>query len=236
MGQRFFVDRPIAGDQVLLTGHEAHHLLHVMRASVGDEVLLFDGTGREFVARITRLRRRDAELLVLSHRSDDRELPGTVVVGVALPKADRQRWLIEKLVELGATRVVPLRTQRSVMHPDPRSLERLQRGVIEASKQCGRLRLMEVAPLQPLAVYLASAPAVARRWLADPTGERLSSDGVTPSIDYLAVGPEGGWTAEEQSEARAAGWRVVSLGPRTLRIETACLVLVAWAARDLAPH
>ncbi len=234
MGQRFFVDTPITGELVTVTGTEAHHLLHVMRAAVGDEVLLFDGTGREYVARVERLGRREADLRVLRGESVDRELPGQLVVGVAFPKADRQRWLIEKLVELGATRVVPLRTQRSVVHPDPHAGERLRRGVIEASKQCGRLCLMEVAPLVPLAAYLAAAPAGARRWLADPAGDPPGSTGASADDWFVAVGPEGGWTADEQRAAAAGGWLRVSLGPRTLRIETACLTLAAWAARDLA--
>jgi 16S rRNA (uracil1498-N3)-methyltransferase len=233
MGQRFFVDMPIASDQVVLTGSEAHHLLHVMRAAAGDDVLLFDGTGREFVARVERLGRRDVGLRVLSSRSVDRELPDALVVGVALPKGDRQRWLIEKLVELGVTRVVPLLAHRSVVHPASQGVARLRRGIIEASKQCGRLRLMDVAPPVPLAQYLAAAPAAARRWLADPAGDRPSFDGAASCGWYVAVGPEGGWTAEEQHAARAHGWQIVSLGPRTLRIETACLVLAAWAARDL---
>ena len=100
----------------------------------------------------------------------DRELPREIVVGVALPKADRQRWLIEKLVELGVARVVPLQTQRSVVHPDQRSLAKLHRTVVEASKQCGRNRLMEVAPLAPLADYLQTVPAAALKWIADPSG------------------------------------------------------------------
>ena len=89
---------------------------------------------------------------------------------MALPKADRQRWLIEKLVELGVARVVPLQTQRSVVHPDQRSLVKLHRTVVEASKQCGRNRLMEVAPLAPLADYLQAAAPAALKWIADPTG------------------------------------------------------------------
>ncbi|MCU0958542.1 MAG: 16S rRNA (uracil(1498)-N(3))-methyltransferase [Pirellulaceae bacterium] len=234
MGQRFFVDAPIVGDQVLLTGSEAHHLLHVMRAAIGDEVLLFDGSGCEYVARVERLGRRDAALRVRHGRPVDRELPGEFVVGVALPKADRQRWLIEKLVELGATRLVPLRTQRSVVHPDPHAAARLRRSVIEASKQCGRLRLMEVAPLVTLAEYLAAAPAGACRWLADPAGDPPHGAAAAASGWFVAVGPEGGWTADEQGAARARDWQIVSLGPRTLRIETACLVLAAWAARDFA--
>ena len=97
--------------------------------------------------------------------------------------------------------------------------------VVEASKQCGRNRWLEVGPLTPLAEFLRGGPPTAVRWLADPTGSPLSHTSTTASICSLAIGPEGGWTTTELDTARAAGWQVVSLGPRILRIETAALVL-----------
>jgi len=227
MDHRFFVDHPITSAQAILAGSEAHHLQHVLRGSVGDEVILLDGSGHEFVARVTRLARAHVELVVLESRLVDRELPREMVMGVALPKADRQRWLIEKLVELGVARVVPLRTQRSVVHPDQQSLVKLQRSVKEASKQCGRTRLLEVAEIVPLADYLQTTPASASKWIADPAGTSPASIPTGASSYYLAVGPEGGWADDELSLARAAGWHAVSLGARILRIETACLVLAA---------
>jgi 16S rRNA (uracil1498-N3)-methyltransferase len=227
MGQRFFIDEPVTSERAVLSGAEAHHLLHVMRAGVGDEVILIDGSGREFTARVERLARSQVEFVIVASRTVDRELPQEIVVGVALPKADRQRWLIEKLVELGVARVVPLQTHRSVVHPDQRSLAKLHRTVVEASKQCGRNRLMEVAPLAPLTDYLQAAPATALKWIADPSGAPPRSAPAATPRSFLAVGPEGGWTDDELSRARAAGWHVVALGSRILRIETACLVLTA---------
>jgi 16S rRNA (uracil1498-N3)-methyltransferase len=227
MGHRFFVDSPITSIHAVLLGSEAHHLQHVLRGRVGDEVVLLDGSGHEFLARVTCLARSHVELLVLESRLVDRELPHAIVVGVALPKADRQRWLVEKLVELGVARVVPLRTRRGVVLPDARSLLKLQRSVREASKQCGRTRLLEVAPLVPLVDYLQTAPASASKWIADPAGSLLVSIPGGASGYYLAVGPEGGWAEDELALARTAGWHAVSLGARMLRIETACLVLAA---------
>jgi 16S rRNA (uracil1498-N3)-methyltransferase len=232
MGQRFFVDNPITSEQAILLGSEAHHLQHVLRASMGDEVILLDGSGYEFVARVTGLARSHVELVVLASRLVDRELPREIVVGVALPKADRQRWLIEKLVELGVARIVPLRTRRSVVHPDSRSLVKLRRSVTEASKQCGRTRLLEVTELVPLADYLRAASSSASRWIADPAGIPPCSAPGGAASHFLAVGPEGGWTDDELSSAREAGWHVVSLGARILRIETACLVLAALLSQD----
>jgi 16S rRNA (uracil1498-N3)-methyltransferase len=232
MGHRFFVDNSITSAQAVLRGSEAHHLQHVLRGSVGDEVILLDGSGHEFVARVTRLARSHVELVVVASRVVDRELAREIVMGVALPKADRQRWLIEKLVELGVARVVPLQTQRSVVHPDERSLVKLRRSVREASKQCGRTRLLDVTELSPLADYLEAAPVSAARWIADPAGISPASVPGRASSYYLAVGPEGGWAEDELSLARAAGWQLVSLGSRILRIETACLALAAVLSQD----
>jgi 16S rRNA (uracil1498-N3)-methyltransferase len=230
MGQRFFADTPILSDRVALTGSEAHHVQHVMRASVGDEVTLFDGSGQEFTARVVRVGRAQVDLVVVSGQSVSRESSRHVTLGVALPKGDRQRYLVEKSTELGVRHLVPLQTERSVVHPDDRALHKLRRFVIEASKQCGRNELMRVEPLANVHQFLSSAPRDALRWFADPAGVpgRLD-DGQRTSV-YLAVGPEGGFSAAEQQAARAAGWQVVTLGPRTLRIETACSVMVAVVA------
>ena len=144
MPDRYFVDEPISANRVTLAGPEAHHLIHVMRATAGTRVTLFDGGGDEFSAAIERVGRSEVELSIVSRESIDRELPFDLTLGVALPKGDRQKWLVEKAVELGMTRIVPLRTQRGVAQPVEQALVRLRRAVIEASKQCGRNRLLQI--------------------------------------------------------------------------------------------
>ncbi len=234
MAHRFFITEPITSERTTLTGTEAHHVQHVMRAVVGDEITLFDGSGQEFTARIDGLRRSQIDLIVTNHSVVSREPIRHLIVGVALPKGDRQRWLIEKLTELGVAQVVPLRTQRSVVHPEQRSLKKFRRFVIEASKQCGRNHLMEVAPLTHFSAFLAAAPQSAIRWLADPAGNQaMGNVARQTTAAYMAVGPEGGFSPEEQHEAEAALWQSVSLGPRILRIETACAVMVTLASSDL---
>lgn len=233
MSHRFFVDTPIDADRARLTGAEAHHLLHVMRAKLGDEVMLFDGSGREFAARVDRLGRADVQLAVISARAVSREAAGKMVIGVALPKGDRQRWLIEKLTELGVSQVVPLRTERSQVHPDERARRKLRRFVIEASKQCRRNRLMEIGPTAPFSAFLETAPRHALRWLADPSGHPTAATPPPHEGTCVAIGPEGGFVADELRAAREAGWHIVSLGPRILRIETAGIVLATLASSDL---
>jgi 16S rRNA (uracil1498-N3)-methyltransferase len=242
MSERYFVESPITTDRAVLAGAEAHHLIHVMRLKPGARVTLFDGSGSQFAAAVERVGRAEVELAILSQTQIDRELPLPVWLGVALPKGDRQKWLVEKAVELGVSRLLPLETARGVAQPMQQALERLRRTVIEASKQCGRNRLMEIALPQRWEQFVHAADGMSRRLLAHPHGiqhtecavaggprsvpDALKSGGVA-----LAVGPEGGFTDDEVVVAQAAGWTPVALGPRILRVETAALALVARVTR-----
>jgi len=231
MSDRFFVDRPVEGTAAALSGSEARHLTKVMRAKVGDMVTLFDGTGVEYPARIACIGRERVELEVLAHRAVDRELALDLVLAVALPKGDRQRWLVEKAVELGVRRLVPLVTERAVAQPVERALGRLRRTVVEASKQCGRNRLMEIAAPEPFVRFAQAVSEDALCVVAHPNPDAIPAARVleqtqdAPHI-VLAVGPEGGFTEDELAAARRR-WRVVHLGRRTLRVETAAVALVA---------
>jgi len=232
MADRYFVESPIVSDRAMLTADEAHHLLHVMRAKAGQQATLFDGSGAEFLARVERLGRSEVELSVVERIERDCESGLELTLAVALPKGDRQRWLVEKAVELGARRLIPLETARGVAQPVDKALARLRRTVIEASKQCGRNRLLEVADSQPFAAYCQSVCRPdSLRILAHPAGEATLSEVLRdrPEICSLAaaIGPEGGWTDDELGLARAHDWQSVRLGPRVLRVETAALAIAA---------
>jgi 16S rRNA (uracil1498-N3)-methyltransferase len=230
MSERFFISPPIAGERAVLTGDEARHLSAVMRAAVGDEVTLFDGSGAEFVARIAAIRKGAVELSIVARHEISRELAFALTLAVALPKGERQKWLIEKATELGVTRLVPLITERGVAQPVDAALDRWRRAVIEASKQCGRNRLLEIAPASPVAEFLAAAPPSATQLIADPTGQPIGSLGLSKNGEVVAaIGPEGGFTRAELSVAISNGWQPVSLGNRTLRVETAAIAIAAWA-------
>jgi 16S rRNA (uracil1498-N3)-methyltransferase len=224
MGERFYVNRALAPGPVELTGDEAHHLATVCRLRSGDLVCLFNGDGKEYPARIEESGRRSVTLEVLEARGPEREVGWPLEVACAVPKGDREQFLVEKLVELGATRFVPLRTTHSVVVPRE---SRLRRYVIEASKQCGRNVLMDVTPAVTWSDYcrLTDLPPV--KLIAHP-GAQPPGD-VQPGRRgvVLAVGPEAGFTEDEVELARGAGWRVVGLGPRILRVETAALVLAS---------
>ena len=238
MSQRFFCEAPIRDDEAVLDGQEAHHLLHVMRARAGDEVVLFDGSGVEFAATIEKTGRHEVALRIDERRAVDRELGFPLELAVALPRGERQEWLVQKIVELGATRLIPWQTERSVALPNAKSLARLQRTVIEACKQCGRNRLMTIdEPVEfQAALRSLSTNSAPTCWLAHPGSESQSLPAALDawrSLDQsplrLGVGPEGGFSDAEAAAAREFGWQPVSLGPSILRTETAAIALATIA-------
>jgi 16S rRNA (uracil1498-N3)-methyltransferase len=229
MSDRFYVNCPLGPGPIDLTGPEAHHLATVVRARPGDAVCLFNGDGAEYPAVINALDKRTVSLDVTDRRTPLRELDFRLEVAAPLPKGDRGDFLVEKLTELGVTRFVPLRTRRSVVHPKEGRLDKLERAVIEASKQCGRNVLMRVGPLTDWADYLGRPDLPAVRLFAHPVGQPFSARERRADV-AVAVGPEGGFMDEEVDAARAAGWRVVALGARVLRVETAALALAVLCA------
>lgn len=231
MPSRYFSDDPIpwpTEGTVRLVDNEAHHFLHVMRGKIGDRLTLFDGSGAEFEAEVTKTTRREVMLAVLSREEVDREPGVELTLGVAIPKGDRQKVLVEKLTELGVARLVPLVTERSVAAPKASGLEKLRRAVVEASKQCGRNRLMVIDEPVPLAEFLASTEAD-RRLIAHPYGGTAVEPPAAGTI-AVAVGPEGGFSDSEVATARDAGWAPLTLGRSILRIETAAIGAAAILA------
>jgi 16S rRNA (uracil1498-N3)-methyltransferase len=225
MADRFYINCPLAPGLVTVQGPEAHHLATVCRFRPGDPVCLFNGDGHEYAARVVSVARQNVILDVLAVATPQRESEVCMEVAAPLPKGDRAQFLLEKLTELGVSSFVPLRTQRSVVHPRETKLEKLQRHVIEASKQCGRNTLLRVQPLADWSDYCARSDLPAARIVAHPEG--TSTAWSTGPQVVLAVGPEGGFTEEEMERAGVYGWQIVNLGPRTLRIETAAIVLAA---------
>jgi 16S rRNA (uracil1498-N3)-methyltransferase len=130
---------------------------------------------------------------------------------------------VEKLTELGVAELHLLETTRTVVHPGESKVDKLNRYVIEASKQCGRNRLMRIVGPRPWAEVLRDPQFPPSRWIAHP-----GAASVLPSGDYAyAIGPEGGFTQAEVAAALDSGWQGIGLGPRILRIETAALALAS---------
>ncbi len=225
MANRFFTPDALGPGEYVLTGPDAHHLAAVRRFRPGDHVLLFNGDGHEYPADVLSVGKRTVTLAVLAPVVADRELPFPLVVGAALPKGDRADFLIEKLTELGATRFVPLVTAHAVVQPKASVVEKFERAVIEASKQCGRNRLMRIDPPQRWEAFVSRTALPATRVVLH-TGPELPMASAAGGC-AVAVGPEGGFTPEEIALAVGSGWVAASLGPRVLRVETAALAAVA---------
>jgi 16S rRNA (uracil1498-N3)-methyltransferase len=237
MSERFFLATPPVDGRAELVGDEARHLARVLRAAIGDAVAVFDGRGSEWPARVTSIG-RDRVGLDVGPPLAAAAPPLPLTLAVALPKGDRQKWLVEKLTELGCARLVPLVTTRGVAEATPAAIERLGRAAIEACKQCGRTTLLEIAPPAALAAVLAARDPGALALVADPAGEALGPLLAGHAGTVLAlVGPEGGFTAEELTAAEAAGCRRVSLAPHILRVETAAIAVAAgMATASAAPR
>lgn len=233
MADRFYHPGPLITGLVSLEADEAHHIAHVLRRQAGDEVVLFNGDGAEYVGRLETVGKGRVEVNVLERRPADREAGRQMTIACPLPKGDRGQFLIEKLAELGVARYVPLRTRRSVVHAGEGKADKLRRYVIEASKQCGRNVLMQLDATTSWADLAQRPDLPPARWLAHPTGEATAALATSDGTCLVAIGPEGGWTDDEVSLGVHHEWRVVSLGKSILRVETAA---VAAASVCLHSH
>jgi 16S rRNA (uracil1498-N3)-methyltransferase len=230
MSERFFLAAPPSGDRAVLAGDEARHLSRVLRGQPGDEVVVFAGTGVEWPARIVRVARDEVELTLGAPRPEPPRARPRITLAVALPKGERQKWLVEKLTELGVDRLVPLVTTRGVAEATAAARGRLERGVIEACKQCGRNRLMEIGAPQTIAAVLSEvAAAGGRAVLADPSAPPLDAVALAAVGREIVglVGPEGGFTNDEIAAAEREGAVRAGLGSHVLRVETAAIALAA---------
>jgi 16S rRNA (uracil1498-N3)-methyltransferase len=234
MPRRYFLEtRMEPGSEVAeLTGQEAQHLAKVMRAQPGDQVELFDGSGFQFAATVSEVARHSVNLRIQSREQVSREASRHVTIAVSLPKGDRQKWLVEKLCEVGVTTIIPLKTVRSVAQPTDKALTRLRRSVIEASKQCGRNTLMEIEPPLSLDELIEQSNHELVRVIAHPYSsvDTAASNSDVTAIKtngpvIAAIGPEGGFSNEEVDAAMQSGFTALSIGSRILRIETASIAI-----------
>ena len=219
----------------VLPEEESHHAIASLRAGIGDEVILFDGVGGEASGRIERIETRRVHVAVGHISRHRRKLPIALTIAVAMVKAHRQAYLIEKCTELGAAAIWPVTTERSVAKPSASSVVKWRRRAIEAAKQSHRRWVPTIEPPQSF----ASAMGQVRRFdaiaLAHPVGARESLatllSGLRDEASVLVwVGPEGGWTDAERDQAIRAGAAPVSLSPTVLRTETAAVAACAAAA------
>lgn len=218
------------GPSVTLQGEAHRYLARVLRLQSGDAVDLFDGRGLEVGATVMRVGPRDMTLALGERRSMRIPEAPPVTLLQGLPRAERMDLIIQKATELGAARVVPVRTARSAAGQQAR-LDRWERIAREAARQCGRAELMVIAPLLSLAEAVGGLTSGGTRlvpWEEAPGAPALHALVPThPIAMAILIGPEGGLTREEVALATAAGFQVATLGPRILRTETAAIAALA---------
>jgi 16S rRNA (uracil1498-N3)-methyltransferase len=225
---RLFVRAALGeGARVELDAGQANYLGNVLRLKEGAELLLFDGRSGEWLVRIAEAGKRRMVLTVESRTREPETIPD-VWLAFAPVKRAQTDWLIEKATELGAARLIPLITQRTVA--ERVRLERLQAIAIEAAEQCGRTLLPDISEPLPLAHFLQHRDPSRTLYFADEGGGEPTGHAFAPGPAVILTGPEGGFTTAERTLVRSTPNCVaISLGPRILRAETAALAgLAAW--------
>jgi 16S rRNA (uracil1498-N3)-methyltransferase len=242
---RVFVEGELqSGSLVELPRETGAHLAKVLRARSGDEVVLFNGDGREFTGVIEKVQGSRVSASIGAARSKDRESPFQLTLVQCVPRGDRMDFIVQKATELGVARIVPVLSQRSVVRLDESQSVSKQahwRAVaVSACEQCGRNRVPSVDTALPLLNYLGALPALGTegdvlRLVLEP--ERAPrTERSTRSIDIassqtasraqIAIGPEGGFAPEELEAFDLSAFTRLGLGPRVLRTETAAIAAI----------
>lgn len=227
---RFYINFPLEHTREVIKDERLiHQWRNVFRYNVGSEVIVFDGGGQEYDAVIEKLNNREAEVRLVSERK------GTVpdkkiTLCQSLIKKDKMEWVVEKATELGVSKIIPIVSERS--EKKGFNIDRANKIAIEASEQCGRANVPEIESSQQLEASIGSCEG--EIIVFDPSGSPFSSSLISNNYNLASifVGPEGGWSEKElelfkqKARPNASGGRgaqVLSLGPLTLRAETASI-------------
>ncbi len=230
---RFFCPQELAvGAQLTLPEAVAHHI-QVVRLAPGQEITLFNGHGGEYSATLSSIEKRRVTAEIQSHLPRETELPYAVTLAQALPEASKIDWIIEKAIELGVSGIQPLAAQRCVVRLSAERAEKKhahwQGIIVSASEQSGRNRLAQLAPLQDFKHWIGQDAPRQRIILTPRAGQSLAgwARAQAPQAVTLMIGPEGGFSIEEENLALANGALALAMGPRILRTETAGLAALA---------
>lgn len=228
---RFFVNKEkIEENRIIIDGADAHHIARSLRMAEGDKTVVCDGEGKEYLCRLVRIRDEECVCDIVEEKESASESPISITLCMAYPKGDKLETVIQKAVELGADRIIPFESSRCIKRPKAEKAEkqtaRLQRIAEEAAKQCGRAKIPTVSQATSYKAMLDEATDSALALLCYESEEGLTIKSVlsgkkAPASISVIVGSEGGFSAEEVAEAKAAGCISVSLGERILRCETA---------------
>lgn len=231
---RIYLDEPLqAGHTVVLPEQAGEHVTRVLRLERGHPLILFNGGGREYDATLASLARRAVTAEITAVREADRESGLRITLAQGIARGEKMDWILQKATELGATRIVPLVTERTEVKLDEERAERRLAHWISvvagACEQCGRTRLPEVVLPQRLDRWLGSVTSGPELRLALlPEGTASVRDlSLSEAGALLVVGPEGGLSEHDTRLLEHAGFSALRLGPRILRTETAGIAALA---------
>lgn len=231
---RIYTPQPLVLQQTLtLENAASKHLITVLRLEPGASLILFDGSGHEFDARLEATTDRRAQVRITAERQSIGESPLQVTLAQGISRGERMDYTLEKAVELGVAEIVPVLTERTVVQLDTLRAVRKQRHwqqlVISACEQSGRVRVPVVRLPLSFNGLCAEPVEASLKLLLDPEASASVAAFAHPRDGrvLLLVGPEGGLSEFELTSARRAGFQGVRLGPRTLRTETAALVALS---------
>ena len=240
----FFTDEDLTGARkVCLDEENTHHLLNVLRADTGDQLEVSDACGRTYSCTILETADKTAVCSVDREIEQNRELPCEITLFQSIAKGDKMDWVIQKAVELGVTRIVPVITGRTIARPDAKSgahkVQRWSRIAESAAKQCGRSVIPEISEVILFPEAVTQAASCDRfifpyECAAGMKHSREVFSSVQPGMTVsVMIGPEGGFEPLEVSEAKDAGAHILTLGSRILRTETAALTALSWLVYQL---
>ncbi len=229
---RIYTDSALReGATAELDENAALHVGRVLRMQPGQELRLFNGDGNDYPATITSANKKNVEVQVGTPDANPTESPLDIILGQALSNGDRMDYAVQKAVEMGVTRIVPLTTERCDVKlkgdREDKRLRHWQSVAISAAEQCGRARVPDILPVMTVTEWLEHTRDCEVRLVLHHRTEQ-SLDALTkPTRVALMIGPEGGLSADEISQAESEGFLPVALGPRVLRTETAPVAAMA---------
>jgi len=233
---RFYVPQPrIENGMLKIEGDEVKHIRKVLRLKTGDEIVVFDGLGKEFEGTIVEERLSSVVIRVQNIISSKKDSPLEVTLAQSLLKGEKMDYLIQKATELGVKEIIPFSSSRSVSFLEKsRRLNRHHRWekiAVEASKQCGRGSVPKIESLQDYSDMLQIASTKDLRLILWERGEIRLKEVLERSKEkkniFFTIGPEGGFNQLEVGGAKRAGFIPVTLGRRILRAETASLCFLS---------
>ena len=220
-----------AGMEIELDDNAHRHVARVLRLAVGDALTLFNGDGFDYVGEIGFCDRRVTRVRILSQEMPGNESPLHLTLFAALLKGEAMDRVMQKAVELGVSRIVPVVAARSEALPAgerrDKKLAHWQGVIVASAMQCGRAVLPALDEITPLAAVLNAADGL--RWIFSPHHAPTADAPASADRLSLLIGPEGGFTPDEVASAQSAGWFIQRLGPRILRADTAATVAIARA-------